>query len=39
MENLAFSFIIIVGVIAGFFSIVNEKNNRNIKERNRVRKA
>jgi hypothetical protein len=39
MENLAFSLIIVVGVIAGFFNIVNEKNNRNVKEKNRVRKA
>lgn len=39
MENLAFSLVLLVGVIAGFFSIVNEKNNKNVKERNRVRKA
>jgi hypothetical protein len=39
MENLAFSLIIIVGMIAGFFSVLNEKNNRNVKEKNRVRKA
>lgn len=39
MENLAFGLVLVVGLMAVSFSLVNERNNRYVKQKNRVRKA